>query len=458
MGVSKLKGIKAIDVITKYNAVIKAWVLQSSFFHHVAFMRSFYLGGAPFGEIKIGKGFIKSLKDLTPRQVYKAGLEAVNNFTPEVELLVRNGLTLGKIQDWEESILRNEDIFIGRMLNKYKATKAIKDKVNLFRENQAKFLFQQFGTGFKIKTALIELKNILKKHPNMEPNKAAKMTANLMNDDFGGLHLKRLKRNPTTQHIFRIFALAPDWTESNIRSMVKAFKTGQEGEVYRRFWARILTKGIFATLIANVLLGGDDWWENYKKAWKSGWNKLRWLDIDITPIYKLFGGETEARKYFSILGHFKDPLKFAIDPVKAAHYKGSMVYGTIFEGITGEDWAGRTFTSVDELLKTGETVKYAPFTAKPQKYTTIPSYTIAQLKGSQPVQFQQLLSWWAGETEGFDAIANSMGFGVRTTYPPKKKKPAVSKPRAFSDIMGGKKIGKPKKKKRTFADIMAGIE
>ena len=46
--------------------------------------------------------------------------------------------------------------------------------------------------------------------------------ANLINDDFGGLHLQRMGRNPTWQHILRLFLLAPDWTESNVRTMVKA--------------------------------------------------------------------------------------------------------------------------------------------------------------------------------------------------------------------------------------------
>lgn len=419
MGASKLKGIKAIDAITKYNAIIKAWVLQSSLFHHLAFGRSFYLGSTPLKGDKVGDRLIDNIKNLSPRQAYQSGLKSITDLKPEVELLIRNGLTIGKIQDWEENILRQEDTFVGRMLDKYKATKVIKDKINAFREMQAGFLFKQFGAGLKTKAALIELKSELKKHPNLDPNVAAKRVANLMNDDFGGLHLKRMGRNPTTQHIFRLFALAPDWTESNIRSAVKTFKAGQEGNIYRRFWARILTKGILATILANVILHGEKTGEEYAKAWESG--RLKWLDVDVTPIYKMFGGDTDARKYFSIIGHFKDPLKFALHPIRSAHYKGSIVYSAIYEAISGEDWAGRTYTTAPELLKTGKTVKYDPFGKRPAPYSQLPSYVIGQIKGTQPVQAQQLINWWAGEQEGFDAIGNSLGLGVRTTYPPKKK-------------------------------------
>ena len=423
-GVSGLKDVPSIKEITKANAVIKAWVLQSSFFHHTAFMRSFYLGSSPFGEafgkIKSGESFIDAVKGLTPRQAYKSGLKAITDMQPEIELLVRNGLTLGKMQDWEESILRNEQTFIGKTLDKLKVSKVIKDKINAFREAQADFLFKQFGTGLKAKAALIEYKNILKKRPGIDPNKAAKIAANLMNDDFGGLHLQRIGRSPTTQHIFRLFALAPDWTESNIRSLVKAFKKGDEGEVYRKFWARIVTKSMAATLIANVLLHGDGTIESYKKAWEAG--KLSIFDIDITPIYKLLGGKTDARKFFSLIGHFKDPLKFAVNPIKSARYKASPIYSMVHDLLTGEDWAGRQFTSFEELLATGETVR-PPFTfgRRPSGLSTVPSFILNKIRSTQPVQIQKLFEWWQGETEAFDAIGQSLGIGIGTTFIKSKK-------------------------------------
>jgi hypothetical protein len=421
LGTSKLKDLKTIKALTNYNATIKSWRLMTSLFHHLAYMRSLYLGSAPFGEaienIKKGEGFMKSLAALTPRQQYLAGRQAILESGPEIELLVRNELTLGEIQDWEENVLKQQDTFVGRMMDKHGATKAIKDKINQFRDNQAEFLFKHFGAGLKAKAALIELRAELRRNPTEDPNTVARRVARLINDDFGGLNLQAMNRDPTFQHLFRLAALAPDWTESNIRSAVKAMKFGKEGKLYRRFWARIITKSLLATVLANVLLNGDELPEVYTKAWEDG--KLRWLDVDITEIYKLFGGETDARKYFSIAGHFKDPLRFAVDAIKAAHYKGSPIYSTIHELITGKDWAEREFTEIPELIATGQTIR-PPFTfvGKPNKYSQMPSYLLSRGKGSMPIQVEQILNYWMGETEAFDAILTSLGMGVKTTFEP----------------------------------------
>jgi len=432
LGVSKLKGQPGIDTLTKYNAVFKAWILQTSFFHHLAFMRSYLLGTRH-----------KSLKEWNINSARKAGLKAVKELRPEIELLVRNGLTLGKMQDWAEDILRSEETVFGKVMDKMgPVPKAIKDKINDLRERQATFLFGNFGAGLKAQAALIEYRNALKEHPEMDPKDRAKMVANLINDDFGGLHLGRLERNPTTQHIFRLLALAPDWTESNVRTLVKAFKAGgaEETALYRRFWASILTKGVTATVLANMLLGmGDDEdaVERFKKAWKAG--NFKWLGIDITPIYRALGGKTEARKYFSLFGHFQDPMKFIFHPVRSAHHKGSVVYRTFHEAMAGTDWKGHRFTTIPELLgvddkgyyltntkdhrigdpKGGKLAgKSVTFGGKkgPIEPGQFASYLVSQAKGVQPIQIQNFMAYLQGEIEGFDAISRSLGIHTASTY------------------------------------------
>lgn len=405
-GTSALKDIPVLQTITKYNAIIKSWILQSSFFHHLAFARSYFLG--------VGR---KKFKELSIRRAYREGQKAIENMQEEIVLGVENGLTLGLRQDWDESLLQ-EKTAIENFLAKNKVTKTVADKVSDLRQKHVDFLFGGLGAGLKAKSFLIEFQHEMKRNPNADSNVIAKRVANLINDDFGGLHLERMGRNPTVQHIFRIFALAPDWTESNVRSMVKVFKAGgkQERQMYQRFWTRVLVRGAALTVMANFLMVGgelEELIENYKKAWRAG--SLRWLDVDVTPLYQLFGGKTGRRKYFSIFGHFKDPVKFILHPIRSAHYKGSVMYGIFHEAIGGADWAGRKFTTLRELLQTAETVKWGQ--GRPLSYEQLPSYFLSQLKGIQPVQIQNLISWMNGEMEGFDAIANSMGIGVRTTYP-----------------------------------------
>ena len=434
LGISKLRDFPGVKTVTKYNAIVKSWVLQTSLFHHLAFMRSYYLGT---------RG--KTWSEMNLRQAYKAGVKAIENESPIVMLGVKNGLTLGLKQDWNEELLR-EKTFIGALLDKWHTSKVVKDKIVKLRERQADFLFGELGAGLKAKAFTIEFRNHMKSHPSMDPDEAAKHVANLINDDFGGLHLQRMGRSPTVQHVFRLLALAPDWTESNVRTMVKSVSAGgkAETELYRRFWAGILTKGIALTAISNLIFAAFDdddedaksWWQrfvrNYQMAWKQG--RLRHLDVDITPLYRALGGKEENRRYFSIIGHFKDPMKFIFHPVISAQHKGSIVYRTFYEAMAGVDWAQRRFTTTPEILgldtekgyylsgkKEGEP-KFGKLRGKtvtrergpkgPLGYSRIPSYLLSQAKGSQPVQIQNLIGWMAGETAAFDAMARSMGLGV----------------------------------------------
>ncbi|MCF7835797.1 MAG: Eco57I restriction-modification methylase domain-containing protein [Candidatus Marinimicrobia bacterium] len=420
LGTSYLNKLPAIHTITKWNAIIKAWILQSSFFHHRAFIMSYYLGTQK-----------KSLAELNIRQAYKAGIKSVEELEPTLKLLVRNGLTLGIKQDWEETLLREKTI-IGKILDKNLVSRVVKDKILKLREQQANFLFNEFGTGLKAKSAMIELRNLQKEYPNEDINKLAKLAANLINDDFGGLHLKRMGRNPTYQHIFRLFALAPDWTESNIRTIVKMIEGGDKMEkrFYRRFWAGVIVKGMAATVLANLLLsiGGDDdddeeFLKKYRMAWDAG--NFKWLDVDITRTARLTGYKGEERKYFSIFGHFKDPLKFMIHPIRSAHYKGSVMYSFFQELLTGTDWSGRKFTTWQELFGLvgtekdqekykWQTVKYG--TGRPLEIKQIPSFLASQLIGAQPIQVQSMIGWMSGEIGGFEAVTTSIGLHTSTTY------------------------------------------
>lgn len=449
LGVSKLKiPFINVDAITKFNAIIKAWILQSSFFHHLAFTRSYLFGGA-----------LESFSDLNPVGAYRKGLKALDEMTPEIELLVRNGLTIGRIQDWNETLIR-EKTFIGRQLDKMKVTKVIKDKIVNMQQAQANFLFNKYGAGLKAYTALLEYKRLLKHKPQLEPNERAKLAATLVNDDFGGLHLERMKRDKTGQHVFRLLALAPDWTESNVRSMVKAFKRGEEGKLYRRFWGRIAIRGMGLTTALNLLLAmWDDedeegneigYFEAVKRRYKRAWDKggLRWLEVDITPIYRGLGGDEKNTSYFSIIGHFKDPVKFIVHPVTSAHHKGSVVYRLFHEALVGTDWRGRGFTNWDELIgidekgvykttrkgyKKGDPkggklkyqlTKFQLGGGSPLEYGQLPSYTLHELRGLQPIQIQNLIYWLNGEMDGIQAIGKSLGFHMAVTKaPPTEKVP-----------------------------------
>ena len=438
LGRSRLYDIPGVETLTKWNAIIKKQLLFTSLFHHQAYLRSYSLGS----------------RGIDPIAGYKAGMQAIKNFTQELRDLVRAGLTVGKIQDFDELASR-EKTTIGEMIDKVPGPKHIKDALVKLRDNQTDFLFKKLGPALKVHAAILDYQHLLKKHEKkiesgeMSRHDLAKMAANLANDDFGGLHLGRMGRNPTAQHVFRLLALAPDWTESNVRSMVKAFKGGEEGSVYRAFWGRVLLKAAASTVLFNLAmsLGGDDdedFMEKYKRAWEEG--NLRWMDIDVTRLHRLLGGDDKKRKYFSLIGHLKDPVKFVLHPIRSAKHKGSVVTRIVHDALTGVDWRGRPFTNWEELLgvddkgryKTSRVGRYRKGEKKGGKlagqtvrktlggggtleYGQIPSYLLYETRGTLPIQMQNALGYLSGEMDGFDAITKGLGLMTSSTHPKKGK-------------------------------------
>lgn len=452
-GVSKLKTIpgkfgKFVDVVTKYNAIMKAITLSLSAFHAFAYMRSYYLGGP--------------IRWSSPRtwsvfHAYRDGVNMMKNLDPIVDLAIRNGLTLALQQDWQKEYIKQGNI-MSKTLDKWSISRKIKDHVVNLNDLWLGFLFSSFGTGLKIKTFSLEFQRYMKKHPMSNPNQVAQAVAELVNDDFGGLHLERMGRNPTLQHIFQLLALAPDWTESNLRTVVGMFKK-HEGDakmtrqLYRRFWARIVMKGLVATTLLNVALAimsgdGEDKWDTveamfkdmtkaYHKALKKigkgdikrGWRELAYgsttaseltkmaFSIDVTPMYEFFAGRTAKRKYVSLFGHFMDPVKFIRHPNKVLRHKQSIVAGMAWEFVNGEDWAGRRFTSLPELLQHEglSTYKSAYNEGVPIVDSWYISFVLAQLIGHSPVGTQNLISSISGETDYFDSILGTLGLQVSTS-------------------------------------------
>jgi len=418
LGISRLYDIPGVKGITKFNDIAKAWILQTSLYHHQAFARSYYLGTNK-----------KRLGEMNLNQARKAGMKAIEQGDPTLRLGVETGLTLGVKQDWNEASLR-ETTFVGRILNKSDITKKTKDGVNAFREGQAEWLFGELGAGLKAKSFLIEMREQMKKYPNENPRVTAARVSRLINNDFGGLHLQRLGRNPTLQHILKLVLLAPDWSESNFRTVVKTVRKlhGDQRDIYlaRRFWGGVVVKGLGVTALANFVTAGGDFEQlrdNYKQAWKDG--NFNWAKWNVTPIYHAFGGDPNKRKYFSIMGHFLDPPKATRHPGKTLKYKQSVVAGSGFEFFSGTDWKGAKFTTLAELLEGEGTVKWGKGTTV--DWDQFPSYALSQIIGSQPIQLQNFVGYTTGEIDGFDALTRSIGLMTTSTYPKKTKDSGYAK-------------------------------
>ncbi len=468
-GEGKLRN-NIIDPLTKLNARFKSTILSYSFFHHMAFTRSYVLGSA-----------IHKLKDINPVSAYKEGLRLLNAKNPEVIHLVRNGLTIGRNQEWDE-LLVNQKSKIGLWLDKINVAPGIRKKIFDLHESHVNFLFAKYGAGLKVKSALLEYHHLLKKYPEHDPNEIARMVAKMTNADFGGLHLERMGRDKSLQHLLRLVLLAPDWTESNVQTMVKAFKTSQgtnvwrrltgrelltkkqkeeariENNMYRRFWMRALFRTAFVSTAANLALAlvgiwdDDDekkYWEEvtdlYKKSFKDP-ERGNWLSVDVTPLYYRLTSEEDLKeeedvhKYFSVLGHFYDPVKFILDPFTSLKNKGSVITKIGAEAYTGTNWQGKRFTSLDELIGTDNKGVYMTSSKKygyrvgdekggkltgqltrwkrtgdygSVKYEELPSFMLNNIRGLMPIPVQNGLSFALGEISAFDAVSHGVGIHMK---------------------------------------------
>src|ERR1035437_9678632 len=97
---------KVVNSLDKLNAVAKSTILSFSFYHHQAFARQ-YMFGAVFN----------GPKDVNLFSAYKEGFDLFMNMSPEVEMLIRGGITVGRIQDWKKDLVEKKEM-IRKPLNK----------------------------------------------------------------------------------------------------------------------------------------------------------------------------------------------------------------------------------------------------------------------------------------------------------------------------------------------------
>ncbi|MBU2552267.1 MAG: hypothetical protein KKB20_27900, partial [Proteobacteria bacterium] len=431
-----------LQEVLRLNAGLKSWILLSSFFHHLAGARSWIFG--------VHHGW----KGANPVQAYKDGLKKIEDLDPLIDLGVRNGLTLGDIQDWAESDLRESEGLAERLTKKLGLERTAKglEWLSFKKEAFTDSLFKKYFAGLKAEAFVVEYAHELQKAQDrfnaglakVPPNEKqiAERVARLINADFGGLHLKRMGRNPTLQKMARLLLLAPDWTESNFRTVTgmipglndwinkrigDAPAPAGMDKVYRRFWARVALRIAVSTAIAQMLLiGWDEPEEFYKEQMLSGrFRKLRWTEMDITGLYRLLGIDTGGeRMTFSLGGHFFDPLKM-LDPFSLAKGKASPIMRAAGALFTGSDWAERPFTGVAELATTGKTIKQSPYDEKEGELNRLPSTLVNQIVNMQPIQVGHFIKYLQGEEDGLSGLLRSAGAHVHQAWKPKLETPIM---------------------------------
>jgi len=445
------------QLVRRLNSTIKSVILNVSLFHHLAGMRSyvFGVGGKHFGQWNPIKAYKRGLK-LIDEQV---GLDGqYRSIGPVVDYLVREGLTIGKTQDWEdmggvgwieEALLKMQGPKAQSALSKWRLA-------GRFRRGMTTGLFNRLFAGLKAEAGSIEFvhkinqkeKKLGRPLTDAELKTTAQQVAALVNADFGGLHHGRLNRSHKLQRALQLFLLAPDWTESNWRTVVEAIpgankvpdiirKTftdapaepknlmpeGMES-VYRKFWWGVAKRGVLsvAMLQAGIMAFADDderedYWDHFKQQFSSlsQFSKGRWTEVDFTPIARRMGvGDPDKRQTFSVIGHFKDIIK-VFSPSSLIKHKMSPAVRVGETMLLKTDWKGDEFSSFAEFLETGSMTK-AQFDSQPSTFwEQAPVIALYNVRSSFPIFLSEGLRSLSGETTYLTGVSKALGMDVKDT-------------------------------------------
>jgi hypothetical protein len=148
----------------------------------------------------------------------------------------------------------------------------------------------------------------------MPYDKAAKLAGYATNNIFGGLNLQALERNPTTQKLFRLAALAPDWMESNVRlgqGMAQSLKNPSDpaGRVYQVGMANFLGSYVALNVLSAINNNGKFMFQNEPSH-----------EFDVA-----MGQDSKGRtRYFAPYGTAMDMLRVPLAIGNAAYTKGDL--------------------------------------------------------------------------------------------------------------------------------------
>lgn len=220
------------------------------------------------GDSAIGKGLAKVNKEtkgltlsLSPFHIGQIGLRGVMSGVspfrierwdlandPVLAKGVEHGLTLGKSY-------QNRSAFSDGTLEGHSAILDRIPGLRTIQNGMNSFLFDKYIPAVKAATYKELVQRYQEAYPQWTPEKAAEVAADDTNSRYGGLNYKKLGRSAATQNFFKMSALAPDWLESEIRSIARPF--GTEGKIARQDLARITAYIWLSARVLNVVTNGQ---------------------------------------------------------------------------------------------------------------------------------------------------------------------------------------------------------
>jgi hypothetical protein len=427
---SVIRDTPILNTLMKANNFIKSTILTTSFFHHLSMSRAYLLG------VKGGP--------MNPLEAARQGMDLISKDNAVLrDYGVKNGLTLGINQDYDPNkgygivVKTLEKSGLDGLASLARGAADVRAKA----EN---YLFNQMAPGLKALSWHLEFTRQVDKARAAGKtvdddflNNLGERVARVMNENFGGLHQGRMGRSQTVQDLSRMLFLAPDWTESNLRSAIGAISPkildgldkslggvgSPEGIAtdYRNFWGRALTRGVGATIIANMMVNG--WNQDDRKKYLDflagqcssfdNFRRLKWAGIYADPIFRIAGLDTKGQdRTVDLFGAFKDPARMALAPDLFFKNKMAPIPKIGADLATGTDYAGRPFTSASDLIHGKGTVAQNHYGEAQPFFSRMPSTALSELAGAAPIQIQNVVHAVLGDTDVGSAIAQSAGLGV----------------------------------------------
>src|SRR6267378_29848 len=220
------------------------------------------------GDVQVGRKFLQIssegkhlLLSLSPFHLAQEGLRAVMtginpfgkldfdlNNDAALQYGVSHGLTLGGARRSLESFTEGVSSH-SSLINKIPGLRQIQGEMQ-------HFLFDRYIPGLKARAYKSLFERYQNTYSDISTTEAAQLAAAHSNELFGGLNYAQMGRSMATQDFLRATTLAPDWLESEVRSLYRAVDP-KRGAIMRQDIARISAIMFGAARVLNLLTTGQ---------------------------------------------------------------------------------------------------------------------------------------------------------------------------------------------------------
>ncbi len=354
-GESAIRNSTPGRLILKYAALAKHGTLVFDTFHAARMFAKELSYGYQAGYNK-GLSLLEySDKDLAravaAHDVTQAQADYARTHRAQADELIKAGLNVGRVAD---NLVADAHGFIQKI---WFVGKAADKGISWFND----LVFAKISRGAMLQTALTNYARNLSRFPELGQEGAARRTAKEMNEVFGNLASQGLFKSATMKDVVRTVLLAPQWTESQLRSEGRGL-----GQLVRipvdtargRFRVGTVAQGmasnvvalLLANQLANYLTRGKPTWQNPEDGHKLD----AWLPGGAHGFF--FSPFEIAAENVHALLHYHDQGKnmWEASAQLASNKLGPLARGTL-EATTGKNYAGQPFATTTDRVRAAAT-------------------------------------------------------------------------------------------------------